>query len=67
MKYRDVMSKTLTELYDSMLSMKKELLGLRVQKSLNQLSSSAIIRRNRRDIARIQTRLTQLKAKKTEQ
>lgn len=64
MKYQDLLSKSVSELYDSLISMKKELLGLRVQKSLSQLTSTAPIRRNRRDVARIKTRLTQLNVSK---
>lgn len=66
MKYNEIVNKTLSELYDLLTSLKKELLGLRVQKSLSQLDSSALIRRNRRDIARIQTRLNQLINKSAE-
>lgn len=61
MKYNEIKTKTVSELYDSLSELKKSLLSLRVQKSLSQLGSSALIRRNRRDIARIQTRLNQLK------
>lgn len=60
MKYEQIVSKTVSELYDLMATLKKELLGFRVQKSLSQLESSALIRKNRRDIARIQTRLNQI-------
>lgn len=60
MKYEQIANKTVSELYDLMTSLKKEMLGFRVQKSLSQLESSAVIRKNRRDIARIQTRLNQI-------
>lgn len=64
MKYQDIVNKSVSELYDNLISMKKELLGLRVQKSLSQLTSTAPIRRNRRDVARIKTRLAQINISK---
>lgn len=64
MKYQELMNKSVSELNDSLISIKKELLGLRVQKSLGQLSFTASIRRNRKDVARIKTRLSQLNENK---
>lgn len=61
MKYQLLASKTSSELYDSLLMLKKELLGLRIQKSLSELTNTAPIRKNRKDVARISTRLTILK------
>lgn len=61
MKYQDLKTKTVSELYDSLLNMKKELLGLRIQKTVGQLASPIQIRKTRRMIAQIMTRLGQLK------
>lgn len=64
MKYQDVKGKTVSELYDSLQNLKKELMGFRIQKSLGQLNSTAVIRKARRDVARVTTRLTELKTTK---
>ncbi len=61
MKYQLLAGKTMSELYDSIVALKKELLGLRIQKSLSELSNTASIRKNRKDVARISTRITVLK------
>lgn len=61
MKYQDLKIKTVSELYDSLLNMKKELLGLRIQKTVGQLASPIQIRKTRRMIAQVKTRLHQLK------
>lgn len=64
MKYQDLKGKTVSELYDSLQNLKKELVGFRIQKSLGQLTSTAVIRKARRDVARISTYLTELKMTK---
>lgn len=61
MKYQELTTKTTSELYDSLCVLKKELLGLRIQKSMGQLANTAQIRKGRRSIARIMTRLGQQK------
>jgi large subunit ribosomal protein L29 len=63
-KYQDIKSKTVSELYDSLHNLKKELLGYRIQKSMGQLTSTAVIRKSRRDVARLTTRLHELKVAK---
>jgi large subunit ribosomal protein L29 len=63
MKKQDFSNKSISELYDSLPSIKKELLGLRTQKSTSQLDNSSLIRKNRRDIARVLMYLAQKKAK----
>lgn len=63
MKKQDFNNKSVSELYDSLQSMKKELLGLRIQKSMGQLANSSLIRKNRRDIARAMMHLAQKKVK----
>jgi large subunit ribosomal protein L29 len=60
-KYQDIVIKTKSELYDSLASAKKELLGLRIQKKMAQLTDTSRIRRSRRSIAWIHTCLSQLK------
>lgn len=64
MKYQELTTKTTSELYDSLIALKKELLGLRIQKSMAQLQNTAQIRKNRRNVARIMTHLGQLKKDK---
>lgn len=63
MKKQDFNNKSVSELYDSLQSIKKELLGLRVQKSVGQLTNTSVIRKNRRDVARVKMYLAQKKAK----
>lgn len=63
MNYQDLKMKTVSELYDSLTNMKKELLGLRIQKTVGQLASPIQIRNTRRQIAQTLTRLNQLKQK----
>ncbi len=64
MKYQEVSSKSVSELYDSLYNLKKELLNLRIQRSTGSAPNTAQIRKNRRDVARIKTHLTQLTNKK---
>lgn len=64
MKYQEVTSKSVSELYDGLYNLKKELLNLRVQKSVGSAVNTAQIRKSRRDIARIKTYLNQLTSKK---
>lgn len=59
MKYQEVANKTVSELYDSLYNLKKELLNLRIQRATGSMINTAQIRKNRRDVARIKTRLTQ--------
>jgi len=63
-KYEEIVNKSVGELYDSLFNLKKELLNLRIQRATNALTNSSQIRKNRRDVARIKTRLTQLTKKK---
>ena len=60
MKYQELTGKSISELYDSLILLKKELLGLRIQKSMSKLQNTAQIRKSKKDVARIMTRLNQL-------
>lgn len=64
MKYSDLISKTESELVDTAYNIKKSVYALRVQKKLNQLNNTASIRTNRRDLARVLMRLSELKNQK---
>lgn len=61
MNYQELIGKTTSELYDSLIGLKKELLGLRIQKSMTQLQNTSQIRKSKKNVARIMTRLNQLK------
>ncbi len=61
MKFQDLANKTVSELYQQALDLKKEMLNLRMQAKTSQLTSTARIRECRRDFARIQTKLKQIK------
>jgi len=63
-KYQEVTNKTVSELYDSLYNLKKELLNLRIQGATGSMTNTAQIRKNRRDVARIKTHLTHLSSKK---
>lgn len=53
------MAKTTAELQTELVSAKKELFNLRFQNATNQLDNTARIREVRKNIARIQTVITQ--------
>lgn len=55
----DLRKKTNEELKDELVSAKKELFNLRFQNATNQLNNTARIRDVRKNIARIQTVITQ--------
>lgn len=61
MKFVELVSKTESELHQICGDLKKELLNLRVQAKVNQTVNVLRFRQCRRDIARIHTRLKQLK------
>lgn len=63
MQYKDILGKSQSEIYDTLYSIKKEQLGLRFQKSSDQMKDTAQIRRNRRDVARLMMRLSEVKNK----
>ena len=55
MKAEDLRAKSLDELEDNLLALRKEIFNLRFQQTSGQLESTAQMRRVRRDIARIKT------------
>lgn len=63
MKYQEVQSQSISELYDRLYHLKKELLNIRIQQSTVPVSNTAQVRKNRREVARIKTRLTQMNKK----
>jgi large subunit ribosomal protein L29 len=54
-KASDIRTKTVDELSDELLKLKKEQFNLRFQKATGQLENTARVRQIRRDIARIKT------------
>lgn len=63
-KFETLAGKTVGELYDACHERKKELLGLRMQKQTEQLQNTSQIRKNRREVAQLLTRINQLKNEK---
>lgn len=59
MKAEDLKTKTTDELKKALLDLKKEQFTLRMQKAQGQLENSSKVRSVRRDVARVQTLLTQ--------
>ncbi len=59
MKAADLRTKTLDELGDQLVDLKKEALNLRFQNASGQLEATARVRTVRRDIARVRTELKQ--------
>ena len=55
----DLKAKSVSELSEDLVAAKKELFNLRFQNATNQLDNTARIKEVRRNIARIQTVLTQ--------
>ncbi len=55
----DLKKKSATELNEELVAAKKELFNLRFQNATNQLDNTSRIKEVRRNIARIQTALTQ--------
>ncbi len=60
--FENLKNKTVEELGEELVSAKKELFNLRFQNATNQLDNTARIREVRKNIARIQTVMTQKKA-----
>jgi ribosomal protein L29 len=60
-KIKDLRAMSIDELEKKLLELKKEQLNLRIQHSTGQLSNTAVIRSVRRDIAKINTLITERK------
>ncbi|MGC8743337.1 MAG: 50S ribosomal protein L29 [Verrucomicrobiia bacterium] len=67
MKMKELIDLTLTELLAKERDMRQELFNLNLQKTSSQLEKPHRIRELRKNIARIQTRLSQLKKQQNEQ
>ena len=63
-KTTDIRAMTLDQLEEKLLQNKKEQFNLRVQQASGQLQNTAVVRKIRREIALINTLITELKAKK---
>lgn len=63
MKTEDLRAKSPDQLKDDLVALKKEAFNLRFQKASGQLENTSRVRQVRRDIARIQTILTQSSAR----
>ena len=61
LKIKDLRAMTIDELAGKLLELKKEQFNLRVQQSTGQLQNTAVIRSVRREIAKINTLLTERK------
>ena len=61
MKASDLRTKTVDELTDSLIDLRKERFNLRFQKASGQLENTARARQVRRDIARVKTILHDMK------
>ncbi len=60
----DLKTKSAAELNEELVAAKKELFNLRFQNATNQLDNTSRIKEVRKNIARIQTVLTQVQAQK---
>lgn len=61
MKFAELKEKTIPELVALGEELRRELFNLRLQKASSQLEKTDRLRQLRRDIARVETRLTQLR------
>ena len=64
MKFEELKGKTEDQLKDDLLGLKKELFNLRFQKTTGELANTARFSEVKKDIARINTQLQQLKRTK---
>ncbi len=60
---KELKEKTLTELLAQSRDMRQEIFNLRLQQASGQLEKPARLRTPRRDVARVETQITQLKKK----
>jgi len=67
MKYKELQDKSIHDLYGALETMKRELFNLRLLRGTGQseaMGSPMKFRRLRRDIARVQTKISELRLKK---
>mgnify|MGYP002365054212 CR=1 FL=1 len=62
MKFEELTGKTVSELHQLCGDLKKEMLNLRVQARVNQTANVSRFRQCRKEVARIKTKLKQLKS-----
>ena len=65
MKYKDLKEMTVTELQAKGRDLRQEMFNLRLQQASSQLEKPARLRLLRRDVARIETRISALQNQKT--
>jgi large subunit ribosomal protein L29 len=65
MKFSEIKDSTATELSAKSRDLRQELFNLRLQQASAQLEKPARLRQLRRDIARVETRLSQLRNEQT--
>jgi ribosomal protein L29 len=66
MDFELLANKTFSELYKLLEERKKELFNMRIQKMVGQEFKSHLVKSARRDVARIMTRIAQMKSKEGE-
>jgi large subunit ribosomal protein L29 len=64
MKYKELNEKTVDELVANSRDLRQEMFNLRLQQASSQLEKPARLRTIRRDIARIETKISDLRNKK---
>ena len=62
MKASDLQQKSVDELEQELLKLRRDQLGMRMQKAMGQLGQTHLVRQSRRDVARIKTVLNSKKA-----
>jgi large subunit ribosomal protein L29 len=65
MKFSEIKDSTLTELSAKSRDLRQELFNLRLQQASAQLEKPARLRQLRRDVARVETRMSQLRNEQT--
>lgn len=66
MKFSEIKDSTLTELAAKGRELRQEMFNLRLQQASAQLEKPARLRQLRRDIARVETRMSQLRNEQTQ-
>jgi len=66
MKTNELRAKTTEELKQELLALRKEQFNLRMQKKIGQMPKSHLIRKGKKDIARLKTVMTEKRLTETE-